>query len=380
MAVVTRYFSTSGAGAADGTTWADRAALFSAGDWSSVITGFAFNGSDSMRVLIGPGTYSCSQALASGLFGNAPTANNPLILHGCDGSGVILAPSNPDWTSDTPVDWDTPLPVIATTTNISTINLAAGHVRLVKFTASGATTAAPLNVAASIDWCVLLHSGSHTSAVGCSATKISNTSVEMSGSSYRAAYTWAGNTLTNIRGKGVTGSSGNRHGIEFVGATTNSPVDRATIYEFGGDGIGSSSATATHFFVLVRSVIANNGGTGVKANSTASQTAYHRIAGCIVTGNGVAGIDAQTNANVIASGNRLRDNTGSNLANFSNYPTDMDNYTTDSDDSTEYVDASNGDFRIRNSATIWGGGYGVSDQAATTTSGAALIFDGTVVR
>lgn len=379
MAVVTRYFSTSGAGAADGTSWSDRAELFSAGNWSTVITGFAFNASDSLKCLIGPGTYSCSQSLASGLFSNPPTANNPLVLHGCDGSGTILAPSNPDWTSDTPVDWDTPLPVIATTTNILTVNLAAGHCRLLKFTASGATTNSALSVHA-LDWFVVLHSGSNTAAVGCTAVRVSNGYIEMSGSSYRAGATWASNTFNNVRFNGVTGSSGNRHGIEFTGSTNASPVNRCTVYGFGGDGVGSSSSTATHFYVLLRSVIANNGGTGVKANATASQSAYHRVAGCIVTGNGVAGIDAQTNANVIASGNRLRDNTGSNLANFANYPTDMDNYTTDAADSDDYVDAASGDFRIKNTAAIWGGGYGVSDQAASATSGAARIFDGTVVR
>src|SRR5688572_9346902 len=137
MAVVVKYFSTTGAGAADGTTWTDRAALFSAGNWATQITGFAFNGTDSLKCLIGPGTYTCSQALASGLFANAPSVANPLILHACDGSGVQLAIPEPEWTSDQPVTWDTTLPVIATTTNISTINLATCLAVLLKFTASG---------------------------------------------------------------------------------------------------------------------------------------------------------------------------------------------------------------------------------------------------
>src|SRR5687767_60995 len=137
MAIVTRYFSTTGAGAADGTTWADRAELFSGGNWSTVITGFAFNASDALKCLIGPGTYTCSQALASGLFTNPPTLLNPLILHGCDGSGVQLEPEAPAWTAAQPVTWDTNLPVIATTTNIATLGLALTTARLLKFTGSG---------------------------------------------------------------------------------------------------------------------------------------------------------------------------------------------------------------------------------------------------
>ncbi len=87
MATVTRYFSTAGAGTADGTSWANRAALFSGGAWSTVITGFNFTGSDSLECRIGPGSYTITASLASGLFANAPTVSNPLILQGCDSSG-----------------------------------------------------------------------------------------------------------------------------------------------------------------------------------------------------------------------------------------------------------------------------------------------------
>src|SRR5689334_12015839 len=102
MAITTRYFSTTGAGAADGTTWADRAALFSAGNWSTVITGFNFAGTDSMVARVGPGNYTCSQSLASGLFANPPTIANPLILHACDSSGNLIDPPSPTWTADLP--------------------------------------------------------------------------------------------------------------------------------------------------------------------------------------------------------------------------------------------------------------------------------------
>jgi hypothetical protein len=366
MAIVTRYFSTAGAGAADGTTWADRAALFSAGNWSTVVTGFDFSGSDSLVCRIGPGTYTCSQSLASGLFGNAPTVANALFVHGCDSSGNLLAIPDPDWTSDQAVAWDSGLPVISCSGNTAVFSLANLVLVLIKGTFSGNTTTFPLNAAQLCDWCVFVHSGSNTAAVciNSGVTGLRNCSVQMSGSSYRAAALWAGDAYTNCRLQGVTGSSGNRHGVEFTGSANPTPMNRVTIFGFGGDGIGTSSATASHRYMVQRSVIANNAGTAVKMNSTASQTSFHRVSGCMITGNGVAGIDGQSAAaRAVVTANRLRDNNAQNIIGLGNYPTDFNNLTTDSDDATEYVDAASGDFRIKNTAAIWGQGYGVSDQA-----------------
>ena len=141
MSIIVRYFSTSSAGAGDGTSWANRAALFTGGAWSTVITGFAFNGSDSMEARVGPGTYSITVALASGSFANPPTVTNPLIIHGADSSGNLLSPPDPDWTSNM-ADWDaSSLPILDTSSNINTLNLAACYPRLLKFTASNSTTA-----------------------------------------------------------------------------------------------------------------------------------------------------------------------------------------------------------------------------------------------
>lgn len=377
MAITTRYFSTAGAGAADGTSWANRAQLVSGATWSTVITGFNFAGSDSLLCLIGPGTHTTTAALASGLFANAPSAVNPLFFQGCDASGVQLEPPDPDWTSDMPAWSTTGVAVIATTTNISTINLAHCFLRLLVFTASGATTNAPLNSAAAADWVQATNSGSNTAAQIFSANllKMTNCYYNMTGASYAACGAWTTNDIRNCRFSGIGGggTSGNRNGVVFSGSATPGAFERNTVFGFAGDGIGSASATASHFMNIARCVFANNTGDGINANATASQTGHHRVERCCITGNGGYGVEAASAANVFATNCRLRDNTVSNLGNFLNYPTGFSNYTTDSDDATEYVDASSTyDFRIKNTAAIWGKGYGVSDEP--TTAGAAGIL------
>ncbi len=367
MSLVPIYFSTSAAGAGDGTSWANRSLLLSGGSWSTNLTGKAFNGSDAYEAFVGPGTYTCSTSLSSALFTNAPSAANTLTFRACDSSGVALAVPQPGWTSDQPVTWDTNLPVIATTTNISTINLANCAAILMKFTSSGTTTNATIASAVFLDWCIVDHSGSNTSAIGLANFVLfaRNCYVKMSGSSFRCALQWAGDAPTNCRMQNTGGGgTGNRHGVEFTGTANPTPLNRCTVFGFTGDAIGTSSATAGHRYAVHRCTLVNCTGTGAKLNSTASQTAHHVLESNMITGCGV-GIDGQSAARAYAFHNRLRDNAGGNIIGMNNFPTD-ENYETDSDDATEYVDATNFDFRIRIGAAIYGQGFGVSDQVTRT--------------
>lgn len=85
----------------------------------------------------------------------------------------------------------------------------------------------------------------------------------------------------------------------------------------------------------------------------------------MLTGNTGSGVNAQTNARAIATGNRARNNTAGDFTNFGNYPIDFDNYTTAGTDANEYVDATNLNFQIKYGSAVWGKGYGVSDQIPT---------------
>jgi hypothetical protein len=376
MAVVIRYFSTSAAGAGDGTTWADRAALFSAGNWSTIITSFNFSGSDSLQCLIEGGlSYTCSQSLASGLFSNAPSVANPLVLHGCDSSGNLLSPPDADWTSDLAAWSTSALPVIATTTNIATINLANTQTRLIAFTASGRNASVVGNATAT-DWCSIVNSTSNTSA-SCIAgvSRITNSVMSCTGSSYDQVISVLGNHFVyNSKVLGVTGSSGNRYGINYVGTTQIAVISKCCVTGCGGVAIISNSANVAQHLSIDGCVIANNGSDGIRLASTASQLIPSVITNNMITGNGGYGIEAN-GAPAVVYQNRLRDNVSGDYNTFGNYPTDMGNYTTDSDDASEYVNIATNDYQIKSDATIATLGFGVSVEcaggAATQT---ALVF------
>lgn len=365
MAIVTRYFSTTGAGAADGTTWADRAALFSAGNWSTIISGFGFNGTDSLKCLVGPGTYTCGQILQTSLFTNAPTVANMLSFAGCDSSGNLLAVPDPDWISAMPAFDDSTLPVIATTGNLQTTTLQICSFYLIKFTASGRTGGVVLQ-SSTFDWCVLVNSTANASTQGVNACPITNSVISMTGSSYDAALVFAGHITSNVKLIGVTGSSGDRDGWLTAGNTSIVPVQRVCSTGFGGHGFVSTSATASHVMGFKSCTAANNGGDGFRFPGTASQSNWNFLIDCQATGNTGTGINPQGQAHLITHNCRVRDN-GTNLGTFTNYPSDLNIYTTDSDDATEYVDTSTKDFRIKNTAATWGKNFGAGDQEAAAS-------------
>lgn len=381
MAIVTRYFSTAAAGAGDGTTWADRAVLFTAGAWSAVITGFDFSGSDSLKCLVGPGTSTITVALAAALFANPPTAANPMAIHGCDSSGNQLTPPDPDWRSCDPEWDDSGLPVLATTTNIITTSLPQCLWRLVKLTASGRTGGAVVTDCRGFDWGVIENSSNNAStgawATASATCHILNSVVTNTGAAYNYGINLfsAAASAVNCRVVGNAGTSGNRRGIDFSGASAG-VVSRCTVLDNGGSGVAMSSVSAAAILHIFESVIANNDGSGVLLPSTASQTGVSIINRCMITGNGAYGIDGQSAARVYALNNRLRDNTSGNLNGFGNYPTDFGNYTTDSDDASEYVDSGAGDFQIKSSSTIAGMGFGVSEQAPAGGGGGAPVITG----
>lgn len=364
MALVVRYFSTSSAGAGDGTSWADRAALFTTGNWSSVITGFDFSGSDSMECRIEGGlTYTCSQSLATGLFSNAPTVANPLMLHGCDSSGNKLSPPDPDWVSAQPAFTDTSLPTIDSTTNITQVNLTTCQLRLTKHTASGRNGAVIL--ALLMDWGVVSNSTSNSSAGAVASVLVSNSVLSCSGSSYGAVASQVNAIpMDNVRVEGVAGSSGNRDGVAFSGTTARNVLSRLTVVGNGGRGIAYTGSNAGVTLFLNDCTVVGNAGDQVQFPNTASQTNICVARRCLITGGGAYGINPGANTNLLVSQCRLRDNTSGNLGTFGNYPTDLNNYTTDSDDATEYVNAAGGDYRIKYGSAIWGMGFGAGDEPA----------------
>jgi len=369
MAVITRYFSTSGAGAADGTTWANRAPLFDAGPaWSSIIKGFNFSGSDSLLCLIGPGTYSCgTDSLTNGDFTNAPTIFNKLVMHGCDSSGVALSQPDPDWTADQ-LTWDASgLPLFSSSNTTSFVSLANCLLRLIAFENSGLTTGGCLGTSSyGADWCHFTNSSSNSSTYGLPSGVWTNCVVKMTGT----AYSYALNTTNafNVRVEGnASATSGNRNGVAL---SSSANLFRVVSINHVGDGCNDSGTSTGVTLRILNCIFANNGGTGLKMpNITGTPAVIAVIQNCMITGNGAYGFDGNTNLMPnFARNNRLRDNTSGNFTNTGNNLTTEVNYTTDSDDASEYVDAANGDFRIKASATIAPMGFGVSLAKPTVAS------------
>lgn len=379
MAVVTRYFGVTANGDGDGSTWADRAALFSGGAWSSVITGFDFSGSDSLLCLIGPGTHTITATLQSSSFSvAAPTAANPIILHGCDSNGAILEPANPDWVSAQPCDWDSGLPVLATTSNIGTIDLAnLAAVRLLAFSASG-RNGTILNTNTNLmvyDWCKFVQSTSNTSAGILSALSyhvFENCLFSQSGDYFAQTLNILQGSLRNCRFSGVTGQGGNRFAVLHSGSYGNTNgsllVDGCSFVGFGGGGVVGSSTNLGPQISIDRSVVYGCG-VGMQTDNDANMTGINSVLRSVVVGNGTYGINAQSAGRVVVAASRLRDNTSGNFNGLGNYPTNLGNIVSAGTDAAEFVDAAAGDYRIKYGSSLWGLGIGAGDEPAPAGGG-----------
>ena len=95
----------------------------------------------------------------------------------------------------------------------------------------------------------------------------------------------------------------------------------------------------------------------------------------MLTGNAGYGINS-AGAQVIATGNRLRNTTG-NITGIGNYPTGY-NYVAAGVDADEYNDAANGDYRIKATAAFANRGIGVSQMPAAA-SGSRRVLRGSVI-
>lgn len=358
MAVQRLYFSTTGAGAADGSSWANRAPLFSGGNWSSLITGFTFSGADALSCYIGPGTYTCSQALTSAIA--APTGANPLYLSACDSSGSLWVPPEPAWVSADST-WDTTnQPVIETTTNVQTISLSNAVVTGLVFNSS--ERIGSVIGSGEYYWFVVNQSKSNSGARGIDGSGNSiyrNGVVNMLGTIFDYVFNASTTVrIENVRANSNTGAtSGNRNGFNFDSGATY-VTSLLTAVGFQGSGFRQSNTSAGARLVIGNSA-AINCVTGFSIASTA--TTYCWWINCLITGS-TTGISNTGTVPLRTLLCRFRDNT-TDISSAGNCLTDS-NYTTDSDDASEFVDTASGDYRIKNTADAWGYGFGAGDQPA----------------
>jgi hypothetical protein len=376
MAVVTRYFSTAAAGAGDGTTWADRAAFVSGGAVNTIVSAFNFT-SDSLLALIGPGTYTLTTAIQTFTGAANPSQNLPCILHGCDSSGVALTPPDPGWVSAAP-DWsDATLPVIATTTNIASVNNANVSCVLLKFTASGRIGSVIGSSVRSLNWCIVINSTSNTSAVGITpgvGGVVINSIVKCTGTAYGTVLSSTTVYVHNVRVQGnASASSGSRLGLSSID-NSFMRADGVTVVGCVGGCVSNQGAASGVFVILTRCTLVGLPGTAdviiINGTSSSHNGVIHK---CVIVNGAAWGIKNLGSGKPFILDNRFRDNTSGNVTGNGSVP-DLGSYTTDSDDATEFVNTAIGDYRIKNTASTWGKGYGAGDEPAPAGGGGGSIL------
>jgi hypothetical protein len=372
MAIVTRYFSTSSAGEGDGTTWDDRAALFSSGNWSSVITDFDFSGSDSLRCYV-EGSHACSQLLQASLFANPPTVANPLFVEAYTGSAVWVPP-NLGWTAAQPMWSTTGMATIATTTDIITSNLQWSYWRGFRFTAS-ARTAGVVDSVTVCDWCYCENSASNTNARTFSTVRhLFNSVGKVTGTAYNAVVTFGSVNLevNNLRCEGnPDATSGNRRGCSNA---DNLAREYTRVVALNNPGIGIAHlATGTGTALSMnRCVVAYSGGNNIEINGTPTNR-ISALNSVVSVHSGGHGIVAANTGRIYAADCRLRNNTSANFNGFGNYPTDNNN-TSSGTNADEFVDAAGGDYRIKFGSSLWGKGSGAGDEPPQPAAIATAVW------
>jgi len=368
MALITRYFSTTGAGTEDGTSWANRAAFYSAGTCSSIITSFNFAGSDSLEVRLGAGTHSTSNnSFTSALFTNAPRPANPLTIYGCDSNGDRIIP--PVWNC-----CQGPLPVSnfplwdLGTGSVSLANIIIACVSLQNNSASGTVNASGtfnLGNGMSLEFCKVENSGGQSAAFGTTATAHS-CHFKTTATTYGNVVAGGAIHVQNCRIEGNPGAtSGNRRGIEGTVAGILRPASKNCILDCPGSAIINTNGSAGNGLVATEFTIVNcatvngaaidcpNPPSGVAA--TGHNVVYSK--NCFIANCGLGISTVNTAARLF--NNRLR-----NTSNYS-IPTNSivaNDYVAAGSDTDEFVDAASGDYRIKKTSIYWGKNLGAGDE------------------
>lgn len=374
MAVVRRYFSTTAAGAGDGTTWADRAALLVSGEYNAIITGFDF-GVDALECYIGPGTYSRTQTINAALFSvTAPSRANGLILVACDASGDLWVPPDPQWTAAQPA-WDSAgMPYFDDQSGVfcTVAGVMLRGLRVESWHGTGVIGNVG-SAAVYSEWCIFTATGSASGVIGARGN-LRNCVVRCTGSQYQCLvlHESGSNALGphNVRAEGnPAASSGLRHGIQSASGNLATP-SRCVVIGTAGGGIAHTNTGASAALACSGCIAYQCDGNGFATASTSVSNAQHMLIGCMAIGCGGYGVDMGQGPTVIRN-SRFRANTSGaySSATLANGWDDGSNIVAAGDDSDEFVDAAGGDLRIKHGSDLWGKGIGAGDEPAPAPTG-----------
>lgn len=376
MGLVTRYFSTTGAGTEDGTSWANRAPLIVAGAWNTIISAFAFTaGADSLECRIGAGTYTCP-GLSSGTFtAGTPTRDKCLFFVGADSSGNKLSVPNPGWSSAQPM-WDT--------TNMPLFNFGnntqnQSHIHFYMMRLEGSNTSGVIGSSGRttvFTWCEIVGTGTNTGGI-VAGGEATNCVIRCTSSNYATVFLPGTNAVChNVRVEGNSAATGgNRDGFQNSGNGGAFYVNCTSINNPRYGFAHTSGAVVAGIVRMYKCLAYNNGSHGLFTAEDANTSGFqHQIANCVIVNNGGWGV-SYAQSPIIFSRNRLRNNTSGNYTTASlEDGINLDNDESAGTDADEFVDHTNGDFRIKNTSSIWGQGYGPMDQPAASSSATVAYF------
>ena len=370
MAAVTRYFGTADAGLGDGTSYANRAALFDgSGNWSSILTGHDFS-SNSLNCMIDSGTYTSSQDLTPSIFTvAAPQSRQRARLLAAPG-GSLWNPPDPYWTSAQPI-WDvSDMPKIEMGDTILTgtdyFTYYGMHFEKNGTSANHLAYFDQLNT--NTYWCFF-----HNATDDSSAQVMYRLNYE----SHNCVYRLSGNSAFSIwnsinktqRGYNCrleANPASNAIGMRLTGGG-NFGLRNITIVGVG-DGILSTDTSGSFYPHVLGSIIVGNGSVGDGFQLDTSNSSYDgQVLNSVIANFGGTGVlmDAQRlliGNTVFASNDTNRTLDGEDLL--------INNFDSSDDLADIFVDPENADytqrdFRIKNTSAYWGKNIGVADEPAS---------------
>lgn len=368
MAIVVRYFSTTGAGAEDGTTWADRAPFISGGAYSTILTGFDFNAGDSLEVRLGPGTYNCPAIIATAIFtSNPPRPANPLTIHGCDTNGDRIVPT--EWNCCQGSLPTTGYPVLDL--GVYSVNLSNLNLRCLYLTGSGGNVVnSGLSYGSSYEYCrIESTSSSNTNPAQLNGNSfVHSCHIICTGNGWNALCVSL--NITNCRLEGnPSATSGNRFGMSANTSGMWRPLSRNCLLNIPGYAVVNSRPAvdgaigASELTIVNCATVANQGAiSGLNFPNTGTNLNYNFVQAqnCFIANCGIGIQGANIAAKIL--GNRLRCTTNYNVGANSII---AGNYEASGNDADEFVDAANGDYRIKSTSIYWGKGIGAGDGPAS---------------
>ena len=365
MARVIRHFGVTSSGTGDGVLVADRAALIVGGNWNDIIRDFDFGGADVLECRLQAGAYSgLSQTLAAAAFTvAAPTTTRAIYFVTADGAGDIAELPDPTWCSTDPpwptIDSQFAYLVAVITANSAVQICSTSHASFYNMAFVGSHNGQLFSaVGTKLDWVQITNNGSGTGAI-CTVAPARNSVVKCTGTGYDCCLrTSSGAPMVhNVRAEGNNAATtGNRCGFRCSGNILF-VLSNCTAHRHPGLGGYRHSTNNANSALQASNCIAYDCETGFSYSSSTPPTAYTTVLNnCIAVECGTA---ISTNFNIIVSGGRYRNNTAFISAGDHALYNIIDSAGTDA---AEFVEASKGEFRIKNNSDIWNKNCGPCDQ------------------